>query len=141
MSGAVFLDSNILVYAALQPDERTTAARLLLTRSGRISVQVLNEFASVARRKLGRPWPEIEAAIADMLLIFPNPTPLTLATHEAARGLAAHYGFAFYDALIVASALEARCATLLTEDMQDGLLVDTRLTIRNPFLQLTSSAH
>lgn len=141
MSDAVFLDSNILIYAALQPDERTAAARLLLTKSGRISVQVLNEFASVARRKLRRPWPEIETAIADMLMIFPNPTPLTLATHEAARRLAARYGFAFYDALIVASALEAGCATLLTEDMQDGLLVETRLTIRNPFLQPASPAH
>jgi len=141
VSDAVFLDSNILIYAALQPDERSEAARLLLTKNGRISVQVLNEFASVARRKLKRPRPEIDVALADMLVVFPNPMPLTLATHKAALGLATRYDFAFYDALIVASALEARCATLLSEDMQDGLLVEARLTIRNPFLQPTLPAH
>ncbi len=141
MSDAVFLDSNILVYAALQPDERSKAARLLLTKNSRISVQVLNEFASVAHRKLRKPWPEIAVALADMFVVFPNPMPLTLATHKAALGLAARYGFAFYDALIVASALEAGCATLLSEDMRDGLLVEERLTIRNPFLRPTPPAH
>ncbi len=101
----------------------------------------MNEFANVARRKLKRPWPEIATVLADMLAIFPKPAPLTRATHEAAIRLATRYGFALYDALIVASALEARCATLLTENMQDGLLVEMRLTIRNPFLQPASPAH
>lgn len=135
MSGAVFLDSNILIYAALQPDRRSETAGALVAAGGKISVQVLNEFANVARRKLRRPWPEIANALSDIRVLFPAPVPLTVATHEAAVAPAARYGFAFYDAVIVASALEAGCTTLLSEDMQDGLIVETRLTVRNPFLQ------
>ena len=41
--------------------------------------------------------------------------------------------YAIYDALIIASALEAGCGTLLSEDLQDGQLIDGRLTVRNPF--------
>ena len=135
MSGTVFLDSNILIYAALQPDPRSKAARSLLTHGGTISVQVLNEFANVAWRKLRRPWPEIAQALADIRAVLPAPLPLTLATHEAALALTARHNLAFYDALIVASALEAGCSTLLSEDMQDGQVVEGRLTIRNPFRQ------
>ena len=138
MSGAVFLDSNVLIYAALQPDDRSGIARALLAAGGMISVQVLNEFANVARRKFRRPWPEIKVAVADIRVLFPNPIPLTVATHEAAITLATRYGFAFYDAVIVASALEAGCSTLISEDMQDGLVVEARLTVRNPFLQPTA---
>jgi predicted nucleic acid-binding protein len=48
--------------------------------------------------------------------------------------IAERYQYKFYDALIVASALEARCTILYSEDMQDGHVIDGRLTIRNPFL-------
>lgn len=133
MSAAVFLDSNILIYASLQPDPRSRIAKDLVAQGGTISVQVLNEFANVARRKMGRSWPEVEQALADIRALCPAPLPLTATTHEAALALAARHGFAFYDALIVASALEAGCAMLLSEDMQDGQVVEGRLTIRNPF--------
>jgi len=135
VSGAVFLDSNILIYAALQPDRRSDAARTLLSAGGVISVQVLNEFANVARRKFRRSWPEITSALSDIRALFPAPLPLTIATHEAAVTLAERFGFAFYDAVIVASALEAGCTTLMSEDTQDGLVVEARLTVRNPFLR------
>ena len=103
-----------------------------------ISVQVLNEFASVARRKLKFSWLEITTALAALRELCAAPVPLTVATHDAAAALAARYGFAFYDAVIVASALEAGCTTLMSEDMQDGLVVEARLTVRNPFLQPTA---
>ena len=64
MSSRAFFDTNVLIYAALQPDPRSEAARGLLAQRGVISVQVLNEFASVARRKLRRSWPEIARALA-----------------------------------------------------------------------------
>lgn len=132
MSG-IFLDSNVLIYAVLPTDARSATAQGLLAAGGTISVQVLNEFASVAKRKLQRSWPEIVQALADIRLLCPTPLPLTAATHGAALGLADRHGFSFYDALIVASALEGGCTTLLTEDMQDGLVVAGRLTLRNPF--------
>lgn len=94
---------------------------------------MLNEFATVARRKLGRSWPEISQAVADIRAVCPPPVPLTTRTHEHALTLAATSGFAFYDALIVAAALQAKCTVLLSEDMQDGQVIEGRLTIRNPF--------
>lgn len=82
-----FLDTNVLVYAALQSDPRSDAARALLRDGGVISVQVLNEFANVARRKLRRPWPEVRQALAAVRALCPAPRPLTAATHEAALAL------------------------------------------------------
>lgn len=128
-----FVDTNILIYAALQPDARSEEARRVVAQGGVISVQVLNEFAAVASRKLRKPWPEIERALLAIRALFPEPRPLTTATHDAALDLAGQLGCQFYDALIIASALEAGCDTLLTEDLQHGQRIDGRLTIRNPF--------
>ena len=128
-----FLDTNVLIYAALQPDPRSDAARALLRDGGVVSVQVLNEFANVARRKLRRSWPEVRQALAAVRALCPAPRPLTAATHEAALALAERTGYAVYDALILASALEAGCDIVCSEDLQDGQVVDGRLTIRNPF--------
>jgi predicted nucleic acid-binding protein len=133
MTGQVFLDTNILVYAALQPDPRSETARGLLAQRGTISVQVLNEFAHVANRKLRRSWPEIARALAAIRVLCPPPLPVTAATHEAALAIAGRTGYAIYDALIIASALEAGCGILFSEDLQDGQLIDGRLTVRNPF--------
>jgi predicted nucleic acid-binding protein len=133
MSADVFLDTNVLVYGIAQGDTRRLQAAALLRQGGVISVQVLNEFANVARRKLRRSWPEIADALAALRVLFPDPRPVSLATHDAAVDIAARHGFAFYDSLIVASALEAGCSTLLSEDMQDGQVIGGRLTIRNPF--------
>ena len=126
-----FFDTNILVYAQ-QDGAKAETARALLARGGVLSVQVLNEFAAVARRKLGKEWDDIGAAIEDALALVDPPLPLTTALHEAARGLARDHGFAFYDALIVAAAVEAGCDRLLSEDMQSGRALGG-LTIVNPF--------
>lgn len=133
MSGEVFLDTNILIYATLADDPRAATARALLATGGVISVQVLNEFASVAQRKLKRSWTEVGATLAALRILCPDVRPIDVDTHEAALGIAQRDGIAFYDALIVASALQAGCSTLLSEDMQDGRVIDGRLTICNPF--------
>lgn len=133
MSNPFFLDTNVLLYASLQPDPRSEVARDLLARRGTISVQVLNEFANVARRKLHRTWPDIGTALTAIRVLCPPPLPLTLATHEAALEIAAGTGYQLYDALIIASALEAGCAALFSEDLHDGQVINGRLTIRNPF--------
>ena len=128
---STFFDTNILVYAQ-QTGAKAVRARALLAKGGVLSVQVLNEFAAVARRKLGKDWAEIDTAIDDVLALVETPQPLTLVTSKAARVLARDHGFALYDALIVAAALEAGCDTLLSEDMQGGRRIET-LTIVNPF--------
>jgi predicted nucleic acid-binding protein len=93
---------------------------------------VLNEFTNVARRKRQRDWAEIERAISVIRARFPDVMPLTADTHAAALGLSHDHGLAFYDALIVASAIEGGCDILYSEDMQHGRGIGG-LNIRNPF--------
>jgi len=133
VSGKPFFDTNVLVYVVGQDDERTGPAEALLADGGIVSVQVLNELAAVAHRKLGMSWEEITEALAAIRVLCPGPVPLTLDTHDAALRVASRYGFRIYDALVVAAALEAGCATLYSEDLQAGQVVDRTLTIRNPF--------
>ena len=127
-----FLDSNVLVYA-FTDDARATAAQALLERGCAISVQGLNEFANVARRKLGKSWQELRGDLAAIRTVCPTIVPIDIDTHEAALRLAGCYGFAMLDALMVAAALRAGSTTLWSEDMQDGMLIDGKLRIANPF--------
>jgi predicted nucleic acid-binding protein len=127
-----FLDTNILVYAVLSDDPRCATAERLLTAGGTISVQVLNEFANVARLKLKWPWPDIEATLALVRSRSTKVRDITVSTHETALAHARRSGLSFYDALIVASAIEAGCDTLYSEDMQHGRTIGG-LAIVNPF--------
>ncbi|HUC75372.1 MAG TPA: PIN domain-containing protein [Vicinamibacterales bacterium] len=133
MSGKAFFDTTVLVYVVGQRDERTPKAEALVANGGVVSVQVLNELASVSRRKLGMSWQDIGEALAAVRVLCPLPTPLTTDTHDLALRVAEKYGFQFYDALIAAAALEAECTTLYSEDFQDGQVIERRLTVRNPF--------
>jgi len=129
-----FLDTNILVYAHRDEDYRTAIARQVLFEGGVVGVQVLNEFASVARAKLGFTWPQVQEAINNILILCPAPRPLSLDTHLRALGLSSRYGFSIWDGLIVAAAIDAKCSTLLTEDLQHGQVVEG-VRIENPFLR------
>jgi len=133
MSANAFFDTNVFVYAVVQDDPRSQRAEDLIAEGGTVSVQVLCEFAAVVRRKAKMHWDEIRFAIENIKALCPDPLPITLDTHEGALTIAEKYGYKIYDALIVASALEARCTILYSEDMQDGQVIDHRLTIRNPF--------
>ena len=126
-----FFDTNILV-TTVTSDPRKIPADQILGQGGFVSAQVLNEFTNVARKKLRHSWADIAYAVAQFRTAFDAVLPLTVETHSAALGLARDHGLSFYDALIVASALEAGCDTLFSEDMQDGRAFGG-LTIRNPF--------
>ena len=139
MSDKAFFDTNVFVYAIIQDDPRSDHAEELIAEGGTVSVQVLNEFAAVARRKSKMPWDEVRFAIENIKALCPDPLPITLDTQGEAIAIAERYGYKIYDALIVASALEAKCTTLYTEDLQDGQVIDGRLTIRNPFTSETGS--
>jgi predicted nucleic acid-binding protein len=130
---SAFFDTNILVYAQ-QANGKADRARALLAGGGKLSVQVLNEFTAVSRRKQRREWREISEAIVDVLAVVDTPLALTLELHAAAQAFAEDHRLSFYDALIVAAALEAGCDTLFTEDMQHGRKFGG-LTIVNPFLE------
>jgi predicted nucleic acid-binding protein len=133
MSVSAFFDTNVFVYAVVQDDPRSQKAEELIAEGGTVSVQVLNEFADVVRRKAKMPWDEVRFAIENIKALCPDPLPITLDTHQEALAIAARYGYRIYDALIAASALEARCEILYSEDMRDGQVIDGELTIRNPF--------
>ena len=130
-----FFDTNILLYVASGDPAKADRAERLIGAGGVISVQVLNEIANVARRKMGMSWTEIRTLLRTMRTLL-SVQPLTIETHETGLVLAERYGLSIYDAMIAASALHAGCGTLWTEDMQDGIVLETRLRIVNPFRNL-----
>lgn len=133
MSTDAFLDTNILVYAYSQSDERTARARQLLLDGGVVGVQVLNEFASVARAKLTLNWSEVAEAVESIVVLCPNPRPQSIETHRLALVLSKRYKVSIWDGLIVAAAVEARCSKLVTEDLQHGQVIEG-VRIENPFV-------
>jgi len=126
-----FLDSNVLVYA-FTSDPRAARAQELLGRGCTVGVQGLNEFANVARRKLGMTWGEVRDALAAIRTLSRAILPMNINTHTEALRIAERYRYGIFDALMVASALHADCGVLWSEDMQDGIVID-RLRIANPF--------
>jgi predicted nucleic acid-binding protein len=133
MHDKVFFDTNVLIYAMAQSDPRTQDAEDLFAEGGVVSVQVLNEFARVAFGKMKMPWGDVRDALEVIQIFCPEPLPITLTTHQDALTIAEKYRFRIFDALIVASALEANCPILYSEDMRDGQVIDGRMGIRNPF--------
>jgi predicted nucleic acid-binding protein len=127
-----FFDTNILVYLASHDTAKANRAEAIVREGGAISVQVLNEVANVAQRKMKLSWQETRsflASLRDLLTVH----PVTVDTHELGLVLAERHQLAIYDALIAASALLADCDMLWSEDMQDGMAIDRRLRIVNPF--------
>lgn len=131
-AGTDFLDSNILIYLASADITKAKRSEDLLRRGATISVQVLNEIASVGRRKMRLTWPELRLFLASIRSLTSVVT-LTSETHEIGLELAERYGFSIYDGMVVAAALLAGCTRVWSEDMQDGLIVDRVLTISNPY--------
>ncbi|MBV8512861.1 MAG: PIN domain-containing protein [Xanthobacteraceae bacterium] len=134
MSAKPFLDTNIIVYAFSTNDPRSRKAVALIEGGGVISVQVLNEFVHVLRRKQGRDWPEIIEALDVLRILLDAPTPLTDELHAGAVNIARRHNFSIYDSLIVAAAQHTGCAVLYSEDLQHNQRLD-QLTIRNPFVE------
>lgn len=128
-----FFDTNVLIY--LFSDDRAKAGRAeaLAGEGGWISVQVLNEFVAVARRKLGFGWEETAEALGVFRGVF-RVVPLDLHLHDAALRIARETGYTIYDALILAAAARAEARTLWSEDMHAGQIV-SGVEIVNPFAE------
>jgi len=136
MSAAdTFFDTSVLLYLLSADAPKADRVERLLAERGTINVQVLNEFAVVALRKLKMPLSDVRE-ILDTIRAVTNVEPVTVATHD--RGLAIHerYGFSLYDSMLVAAALIAGTKVFCSEDMQHGQLVEGRLRIANPFLSV-----
>jgi len=133
-----FIDTNVLIYW-VDDSARADVVEQLLAQQAVISVQVLNEFANVLRRKRAMALPDIEA-LCTTLIDTCDVLDLSVRTHQTALALMARYNLSVYDANIVAAAALSDCAILYSEDMQDGLNVKlpgsasvNTLVIRNPF--------
>ena len=132
MAGS-FYDTNVLIYLASSDRTKADRAERLISAGGTISVQVLNELANVARRKMRLSWPELHRLLATFRALLPV-TPMTVEIHDAGMAIGERYGLSTFDALIAASAISAGCDVLWSEDMQHGMTIDGRLRIANPFL-------
>ena len=126
-----FIDSNVVLYLFSSDTLKADRAESLLQSGGLISVQVLNEVASVCLRKLKMTWEDVDAVL-ETLKTTCEVLPVTLATHEKAVGLAKRFQISFYDANIVATAILCGADTLFSEDMQNGMSMES-VTVVNPF--------
>lgn len=132
IDSAPFVDTNVLLYLLSGDTAKAGRAEAVLAAGVVISVQVLNEFANVARRRLGFDWDEVDESLSTIRRVA-DVRPLTIDTHHRGLALAARYRFSIYDSMIVAAALLAGCDRLLSEDLQSGQRLDGRLTVLNPF--------
>lgn len=136
MTPTVFVDANVFIYAhdpaepAKGARAREWLTRLWRDRSGRTSIQVLNECYANVTRKLRVPpdiaWDEIARYFAW------GPIALDETLLRRAREVERRYRLSWWDSLIVAAALLQDCQVLLTEDLQDGMVFGT-LAVRSPF--------
>jgi predicted nucleic acid-binding protein len=138
MTAPVFVDTNVLVYAndAAAGDRHVEARRwmesLWRERTGRVSVQVLQEFYVTVTRKLRPGLDPAEAQHLVRTLLPWSPVEITPTILDRAWAVESRYRLSWWDSLIVASAQSARCRTLLTEDLQHGQDFDG-LIVRSPF--------
>ena len=129
--GKPFIDSNVVLYLFSSDTVKADRAEALLQSGGLISVQVLNEVASVCLRKLKMTWKDIDSVL-ETLKSTCEVLPVTLASHEKAVGLAKRFQISLYDANIVATAILCGAESLFSEDMQNGMSMES-VTVVNPF--------
>jgi len=135
MPDKAFIDTNIFVYIHSVTDkEKQNVARDVLNRYDCvISTQVTNELCNVFIKKFSMPAADIETVINAMEASC-EVALLTLETTRNALDIQDRYGYSFYDALILAAALDSGCRYIISEDLQYGQLIDDKLTIINPFI-------
>jgi predicted nucleic acid-binding protein len=137
MSAAIFVDTNVLIYAMdrADPGKQQAAglwrAELWKNRRGRVSFQVLQEFFVKVTQKWPAAREEARAEVRDLLAWRPVQVDETIL--EQGWKIQDRYCISFWDALIVAAAKAAECRYLLTEDLQAGQDLDGVIVI-SPFL-------
>lgn len=129
-----FFDTSVLFYLLSNDPLKADRVEQLLAERGTISVQVLNEFAAVAMRKLRIPLGDVRE-ILDTVRAVCTVEPVTVATHDRGLAVFERYKFSFYDSLIIASALIVGAKVLYSEDLQHGQVIDRQLRVANPFLK------
>lgn len=133
MSGAdPFFDTSVLLYLLSSDTDKADRIETLLSAWGIVSVQVLNEFAVVALRKLKMPLSEVRE-ILDTIRAVCAVEPLTIETHDRGLAVCERYRFSLYDSMLVAAALISGATILYSEDLQHGQIIENQLRVTNPF--------
>ncbi len=131
----VALDSNILIYAELEPksEKGTRSADLILraARNGVIPVQVLGEYLRFIQRRVPQAFDDAIRQASIYRAAFLTP-PTTDAVIDTASSLARTHRMQLWDCVVCAASAQAGAKVLLTEDMQDGRILDG-LRLINPF--------
>jgi predicted nucleic acid-binding protein len=130
-----FLDSNILIYLLGTDESKKEKATILLDPKFNISTQVVAENVNVCLKKL-KLTKEKAFNHGNFLLSKFNVITIEKSFFPIAFHLSTKYQFSLWDSLIVACALQSDCRLLYSEDMQDGLIVEGKLKIVNPFTNL-----
>jgi predicted nucleic acid-binding protein len=133
MTGRAFVDTNVVVYAFDPDDPRRESALHLLARSDGIviSSQIVSEFVNVMIRKRWLASPDLAEAARTLMRQF-ELVPLDHAVLDRALTVHARHRTSWWDALVVAAALEAECDVLYSEDFNAGQTIEG-LTVHNPF--------
>ncbi len=121
-----------MIYLVSADANKAGRAEALVRQGGAISVQVLNEAANFARRKMAMDWRETRQFLASLRGLL-TVAPLTAETHALGLDFAERYTLPIYDAMIAAAATLAGCARLWSQDMQDGMKIGETLRVANPF--------
>ena len=138
MTGLVFVDTNVLLYAIDTRDAdkhrcaRDWIGRLWRERNGRTSVQVLSEYFVHATRVSSVPLSRDKAWEQVVALYEWKPRAVDIEVLEGGRRVQSRYGLSWWDSLVVAAAHVEGCAMLLSEDLQHGA-VYSGVTCMNPF--------
>jgi predicted nucleic acid-binding protein len=136
MNGSIlekaFIDTCICVYLYSddEPDKKIIAENAVNNYDCIISTQVLNEFSAVCIRKKKATLGEIKLALSEMVNQF---TVLQLEKEDMAKAVTMHdrYQYSYYDCLMIVSALKSDCKYIVSEDMNDGQIIENKLTIKN----------
>jgi predicted nucleic acid-binding protein len=127
-----FFDTSVLLYLLSGDAAKADRIETLLSARGVVSVQVLNEFAVVALRKLKMPLNEVRE-ILDTIRAVCAVAPITIETHDRGMAVFERYRFSLYDSMLIAAALIAGVNVIYSEDLQHGQIIDNQLRITNPF--------
>ena len=136
MNADRFIDTNIVLYALDANSPKGQMATQLLRDRPSMSTQVIMESVNVLIKKMG--FTKSEAFEHAKFLLFNSAiTIIGSQTMLNAFDISDRYGYNHWDSLIIASALEAGCNTLYSEDLKDGQIINAKLTIRNPFAHIS----
>jgi len=133
----IFIDSNVVIYAysSSEKAKQQIARKVVQENYTVISTQVLQEMSNTLGRKYMLDYSSIKETLQEC--IYSNNEVYTnqQQTIFKACDIAKRYQFSFYDSLIISAALESNCDILYSEDLQHNQIIDSVLTIINPFIK------